>query len=117
MHIGLIGGIGPAATDFYYRGLVNAFSAAGERLELTIVNASTADLLHNLTQDRPQDQAEIFLAFVDRLKAAGADIAAVTSLGGHFCIRELEAIASLPLINIIPVLDAYLPTRVCAASA
>ena len=107
MHIGLIGGIGPAATEFYYRGLVNAFAAANERLELTMVNASTADLLHNLVNDTPQDQARIFLKFVERLQAAGADVAVVTSMGGHFCIRELEAISPLPLINAIPVLDAY----------
>ena len=29
MHIGLIAGIGPAATDFYYRGLIARHSAAG----------------------------------------------------------------------------------------
>jgi len=107
MHIGLIGGIGPAATEFYYRGLVNAFAAANARLDLTIVNASTTDLLRNLTNDTGQEQAEIFLTFVERLKAAGADVAVVTSLGGHFCIRELEAISPLPLINVIPVLDAH----------
>lgn len=27
MHIGLIGGIGPAATDFYHRRLIAAFAA------------------------------------------------------------------------------------------
>jgi aspartate racemase len=27
MHIGLIGGIGPAATDFYYRRLISAFAS------------------------------------------------------------------------------------------
>ena len=107
MHIGLIGGIGPAATEFYYRGLVNAFATANTKLDLTIVNASTADLLRNLTHDTPRDQAEIFLALVERLKAAGADVAVVTSLGGHFCIGELEASSPLPLINVIPVLDAY----------
>ena len=32
---------------------------------------------------------------------------AVTSLGGHFCIKELEALSALPIINAIPILDAY----------
>ena len=27
MHIGLIGGIGPAATDFYYRRLISTFAS------------------------------------------------------------------------------------------
>ena len=29
MHIGLIAGIGPAATDFYYRGLIERHAASG----------------------------------------------------------------------------------------
>ena len=39
MHIGLIGGIGPAATDFYYRGLIDRHRAAGIPLECTIAHA------------------------------------------------------------------------------
>jgi aspartate/glutamate racemase len=34
MHIGLIGGIGPAATDYYYRGLIDGHAAGGRRLDL-----------------------------------------------------------------------------------
>ena len=44
MHIGLIGGIGPAATEFYYRNLVRAHAAANRAMELTIVHADMRDL-------------------------------------------------------------------------
>jgi aspartate racemase len=40
------------------------------------------------------------------LAAAGADAAAVTSMGGHFCIRELEAVSALPMLNALPEVDA-----------
>jgi aspartate racemase len=43
---------------------------------------------------------------VRRLAAAGAHAAAVTSMGGHFCIRELEAMSPLPLLNALPEVDA-----------
>ena len=33
------------------------------------------------------------------MKAAGAEIAAVTSMGGHFCINELLPISPLPLVH------------------
>lgn len=105
MHIGLIGGIGPAATEFYYRGLVKAHMAADRRLELTIVHADTLEMLHNLQNDARARQAEIFAGLVARLEAAGAQAAVVTSLGGHFCIEELAAQSALPLINALPVLD------------
>ena len=45
MHIGLIGGIGPAATDFYYRRLISTFARKKAALELTIVHADTPTLL------------------------------------------------------------------------
>lgn len=47
MHIGLIGGIGPAATDFYYRRLIAAFAARAQPLEVTIVHADTPTLLRH----------------------------------------------------------------------
>lgn len=106
MHIGLIGGIGPAATEFYYRGLTRAFAAADRKLELTICNAEVREMTRNMDADDPEAQARIFAGLIGRLKAAGAEAAAVTSMGGHFCIRELAAISPLPLINAIPELNA-----------
>ena len=44
MHIGLIGGIGPAATDFYYRGLIDRHVASGIPLELTIAHADVREM-------------------------------------------------------------------------
>ncbi len=107
MHIGLIGGIGPAATEFYYRRLVRAFAVASRKLELTIVNAEISDLTRNMNAGDARAQAAIFAALIGRLKAGGAKAAAVTSMGGHFCIDELAAISPLPLINALPALDAH----------
>lgn len=107
MHLGLIGGIGPAATEFYYRGLVQAYASRGETLDLTIVNATSKVLLANMAKGAAEEQARVFLGFVERLKKAEADVAVVTSLSGHFCIEELEAISPLPLINALPALDRH----------
>ncbi len=101
MHIGLIGGIGPAATVFYYQGLVDAHAKAGRRLELTIQQAHSADMIANLMAGRADAQGAIFAGVVERLAAAGAEIAAVTSMGGHFCFADLEARSCLPLLNLV----------------
>src|SRR5215510_2868091 len=108
MHIGLIGGIGPAATEFYYRNLAHGHVAAGHALELTIVHADIRDLVRNMTDDAPDKQAEIFLRLTQRLQAAGAKAVAVTSIAGHFCIQELERLSPLPVINTIPEIEAAL---------
>jgi len=111
MHIGLIGGIGPAATDFYYRGLIDRHAAAGVPLEVTICHADVREMSRNLMAGNPGRQAEIFARLVERMKAAGAKAAAITSMGGHFCVRELVAISPLPILNAIPAVDAALARR------
>jgi aspartate racemase len=47
MHIGMIVGIGPAATDYYYRYLISALAEAGQDLHLTMAHADTRTLLRN----------------------------------------------------------------------
>jgi aspartate racemase len=111
MHIGLIGGIGPAATDYYYRGLIEGHATAGRRLDLTIAHADARELVANLADNRRQAQAAAFLPLVRRLQAAGAQAVAVTSMGGHFCIGELEAQSPLPVINVLHALDAAIAAR------
>jgi aspartate racemase len=111
MHIGLIGGIGPAATEYYYRGLIERHAAAGTQLELTIAHADVREMGKNLANGDAQKQAAIFLRLVERLAAAGAEAAAVTSMGGHFCISELTALSPLPLLNAIPKVDAAIRQR------
>jgi aspartate racemase len=92
MHIGLIGGIGPAATVVYYQGLVQAFAKAGERLCLTIGHTSALELSQNVTAGRALEQAEEFRRVADQLAAAGADAVAITSMGGHFCAEPFEKV-------------------------
>ncbi len=111
MHIGLIAGIGPAATDFYYRGLVDRHRAANIPLEVTMCHADVATMGRNLAEGRPQQQAEIFATLVGRMKAAGAEAAAITSMGGHFCVKELIAISPLPILNGLPSVSAAIAAR------
>jgi aspartate racemase len=111
MHIGLIGGIGPAATEFYYRGLIDRHAKSNTSLDLTIVHADVREMARNLTSGDAPKQAATFAALVRRLAAAGAQAAAVTSMGGHFCIRELEAISPLPMLNAIPEVAAEIGRR------
>jgi aspartate racemase len=107
----LIGGIGVAATEFYYRGLIARHERSGTALDLTIVHADVVELTQNAARGDASKQAENFAKLIARLAAAGAGAAAVTSMTGHFCIRELEALSPLPLINVIPEIDAELRRR------
>ena len=107
MHLGLIGGIGPAATGVYYQKLVAAMRSRGLPLELTIANADVTTLVGNALADRREDQAQVYAKHLTQLRDAGAEIATITSLGGHFCFENTKAISPLPLLSGVAPLDDY----------
>jgi len=111
MHIGLIGGIGPAATDFYYRRLISTFAESETPLELTIAHADTPTLLNNLTSNDKAAQAEIFTRLAKRLALAGANCVAITSIAGHFCIEAFKAASPLPAVDMIVEVNRAIAER------
>ncbi|MEN3950880.1 aspartate/glutamate racemase family protein [Iodidimonas sp. SYSU 1G8] len=111
MHIGLIGGIGPAATDYYYRRLIQLYAGSTHSLDITIAHADVATLSANAARGAASEQAGIFLSLIGRLRDAGAQVAAITSMTGHFCVREVEARSPLPIISALPALEATIAGR------
>ncbi|MXY38765.1 MAG: aspartate/glutamate racemase family protein [Rhodospirillaceae bacterium] len=111
MHIGLIGGIGPAATEFYYRHLVRRHEAEDRPMELTIVHAHVHTLAANAIAGRAEAQAGEYAVLTARLKGAGAEAVAITSIGGHFCFDEFEPVSPLPVLNVAPAIAAGLRAR------
>ena len=111
MHIGLIGGIGPAATDFYYRRLISTFSGMKAALELTIAHADTPTLLGNLASNAGATQVAIFTKLTSQLAAAGAGCVAVTSIAGHFCIEAFKATSVLPVIDLVSEVNQAIERR------
>ena len=111
MHIGLIGGIGVAATVVYYQRLTAAVTAMGGRLQLTIAHAEVTDLARNANAGNTAEQADIYAGLIDRLARAGCDCAAITSLGGHFCFEDTVARSALPLVSAVAPLDDHFASR------
>ena len=111
MHIGLIGGIGPAATAHYYRHLVERHEAAGRDMELTIVHAHVHTLAANAMAGRAEAQAAEYAALTARLKGAGAEAVAITSIGGHFCLDAFAPLSPLPVLNVAPAIATGLRVR------
>jgi aspartate racemase len=106
MQIGLIGGIGPAAQDYYTRRLIGLFANANTPLEMTTVHADARTVLANLAADRRVEQAEVFVRLAGRLALAGVGFVAVTSIAGHFCRHEFAARSPLPVVDMIDIVAA-----------
>ncbi len=101
MHIGMIVGIGPAATDYYYRHLIKSVGLAERDLQLTMAHADTKTLLKNQANTDYQAQVEIYLRLANRLKQCGVERLAVTSIAGHFCIRQFMEVSPIPVIDLL----------------
>jgi len=111
MHIGLIVGIGPAATDFYYRHLIAALAQAGQHLDLTMAHADTKTLLRNQADGNVAAQVDIYRQLAQRLQRAGIERIAVTSIAGHFCIDAFKEISPVPVIDLLEVVRLEIRRR------
>ena len=108
MHVGLIGGIGPAVTFLYYQRLFEIALAKNFPLELTVVNCDMPQFLNNFSQDKKENQASIFAELTDRLQKAGADFVVLPSIGGSFCLNEFMKKSPLPVQDVMTPLSAYM---------
>jgi aspartate racemase len=104
--LGLIGGLGPGATIHYYRELADA--KAGEML---LVHADMALALSYVERGDRDGLASYFARLIDRMARGGAAVAAISAITPHICIRELERISPLPLVNIVTEIAAEVRAR------
>jgi len=107
MHnFGLIGGLGPGATIHYYRELAKAQSG-----EFLIVQADMDRVRGYVERGDRAGLAAYFAPMIERLARGGAEVAAISAVTPHICIRELEKISALPLVNIIETTAAEIRSR------
>jgi aspartate racemase len=106
MHVGMIVGIGPAATDYYYRQLITTMAQAGVDLELTMAHADTPTLLRHQSENKQEAQVAIYMQLAHRLKQCGVEAVAVTSIAGHFCIEAFKKVSPIPVIDLLETVKA-----------
>ncbi|MBO9471818.1 aspartate/glutamate racemase family protein [Endozoicomonas sp. G2_2] len=105
MHIGLIGGLGPAATVNYYRELISRTRERDLPLELTMAHANVNTLLNNQARGDATAQLAVYRAISHRLRAAGATSIVIPAIGGHFCFTDESANLPLPIIDAIDAVN------------
>ncbi|MEO8659550.1 MAG: aspartate/glutamate racemase family protein [Bryobacteraceae bacterium] len=105
-NLGLIGGLGPGATVHYYQQLVKSLPG-----ELLIVHADVDRVLGDVQRGDRQGLADYLARLIDRLAKGGATVAAISAVTPHFCIRELEKISALPLIDIVEQTNTVIRER------
>src|SRR5689334_10731262 len=94
--LGLIGGLGPEATVHYYRQLAKAQPG-----EMLLIHADMARAVSHVQRGDRSGLADYFAGLIERLAQGGAEFTAISAVTPHICIRELEKISPLPLIDIV----------------
>lgn len=105
-NLGLIGGLGPGATVHYYQELAKTRPG-----ELLIVHADVDRVLRDVEQGDRTGLAEYLARLIERLANGGAELAAISAIAPHICIRELEKMSALPLVNVIQEVEAEIRSR------
>ena len=109
--LGLIAGLGVGATVHYYRELAKAHQARGSALQLVMVHADMHRVLDHVRAGKRTGLAEYLAGLIGRLRAAGADVAAIPAVTPHCCAAELMEISPLPLANILTATDEAIAAR------
>jgi len=109
--LGLIGGLGVGATVHYYRHLAQGCERLGLTLDIVITNAYTPRVFEFVQEGDRAGLAEYLNAFIRRMHAAGAEIAAIPAVTPHYGIEELAATSPVPLISIFDPLRGELARR------
>lgn len=104
--LGLVGGLGVGATIHYYQKLARAHEDQGRTMDVVIAHAEVSRVFEYVQQGDRDGLAEYLISFILRLKAAGAEFAAIPAITPHYCVQELVAASPLPLFSIFdPLVD------------
>jgi aspartate racemase len=109
--LGLIGGLGPGATVYYYRGLLAAHAAVEKAARLLIAHADVNQVRAFVENDNRAGLARYLASFISSLSAGGAELSAIVAITPHICAAELTAISPLPLIDIVSEVAAEIQAR------
>ena len=102
--VGFIGGLGPPSTVDYYLGYIGRVRKAyGENCfpEFTVENVNLAKVINGISEKRYSDTADYLLESIGNLKAAGAEIAAITANTPHIVWDIMSERFPIPVISII----------------
>ena len=109
--IGLLGGLGVGAAIHYYRELAAAHNDARKPMQLVMAHASISRATNYAAQGDRKGLAAYLAAVLERLKDAGATFGVLPAVTPHLCIDELQAIAPIPIIDLMKVVSDHLQER------
>ncbi len=109
--LGIIGGMGPEATQVMYREIIARTDAGRDQDHIDILIYSHASMPDRTAAIESGDTAGVralLAADARKLRAAGADILAVPCNTSHNFISDIEKAVDIPVINMIEETAGYI---------
>src|SRR2546423_14448827 len=101
--LGLVGGLGPNATVYYYNGLIAAHKAKGRVARMLIAHADV-DHGRPLAEAGKLDELARYLnGFIEQTAAGGAGMGANFAITPHICTQQPLPLLRIPLIDKVSV--------------
>lgn len=108
--IGILGGMGPAATVELFQNIVNGTKAKNdqEHLEVIILNDPKIPDRTNYILGKGESPIPHMKHNINRLQSVGASVIMIPCMTAHTFIDELQDELSIPIINGIELINNYL---------
>jgi len=109
--LGLVGGLGPNATVYYYNGLIAAHKAQGRVARMLIAHADV-DYGRPLAEAGKLDELAGYLnGLIDQTAVGGAEMAAIVAVTPHICSAQLTPLLRIPLVDMVQTVADAIRTR------
>ena len=102
--MGIVGGIGPASTLDYYKGIIEGVRASvggDDYPKLVVDNVNMTEMIGYVAANDWERLTELLVGSVRNLASAGADFAAIASNTPHLVFDAVRDRAPLPLLSIV----------------
>jgi aspartate racemase len=112
--VGIIGGIGPESTVYYYQRVIKEFQKRTKSLHYPNINIASIDMTEMLSYEENREYNELVNMLrlaVDRLRKASSDFVVIASNTPHVVFDRLEKVAAVKLISIVDSTCEYIKNK------
>jgi len=118
--LGLVGGVGPASTLEYYKGLNEGYQKSlanpakcGENLPM-VIDSLNLSVAYGLVEKKDWPNfTDLFVNSISVLHSAGAEIAAISANTAHIVFDEVAARSPIPLVGLVDETCKYAKSQGC----
>ncbi|MDF2499640.1 MAG: aspartate racemase [Anaerosporomusa subterranea] len=114
--VGLVGGIGPASTLDYYKGIIDGYrvKTAGDNYPQMIIDSLNLAEMYSYVSNKQWDEfTNRLLDSIKNLAAGGAEFAVMAANTAHLVFDEVNSQSPLPLISIVDETCKYAQSKKC----